>query len=65
MSIRKQVPPQLKPPSNTQNLPTPLAFRDELCDMNRIFYIAGVSIIAKTLEEAYAYFREMCDGEKG
>jgi hypothetical protein len=33
--------------------------------MYKMFYIAGVSIIAKTLEEAYAYFRDMCNGEKG
>ena len=65
MSIRKQVPPQLKPPSFIHNDATPLAFRDELCVMNKVFYIAGVSIIAKSLEEAYAYFREMCNGEKG
>jgi hypothetical protein len=33
--------------------------------MNKVFYIAGVSIVAKTLEEAYAYFREFCTNAKG
>jgi uncharacterized protein YerC len=33
--------------------------------MNKIYVIAGVSIVAKTLEEAYAYFRDMCTNAKG
>jgi hypothetical protein len=33
--------------------------------MNKVFYIAGVSIVAKSFEEAYAYFREWCCNAKG
>jgi len=33
--------------------------------MYKTYYIAGVSIVAKTLEEAYAYFRDYCNNAKG
>jgi hypothetical protein len=33
--------------------------------MYKMFYIAGYSIVAKSFEEAYAYFREFCSNKKG
>jgi len=59
------VPMTTIPPPNTATLDPPGDAGQILCTMYQTWHIAGHDIIAKTLKEAIAYFRDYCVNVNG
>jgi hypothetical protein len=59
------VPPNNIPPATTTTLNPPRSSGLILRYMLQIFVIAGYSIVAMSLSEAFKYFREYCVNANG
>lgn len=53
------------PPRRWRTTTPPMKPRTTLSVMYKTYVIAGVSIVAKSLVEAYRYYREFCTNQKG